>query len=463
MNGFAFIFLLINAAALLSVPRRWAPLPLLAGACYMTLGQGIEVGPLHFPIIRLLLLFGFARVIIRNERPAGGFNGLDWFMLAWAFWCLFSSIFVQPLTSQLGTVYNTLGIYFLIRIFCQNIDDIIFYSKITAFVLLPVALEMVGEKLTGRNMFAIFGDVPEMASVREGSIRAQGPFSHSILAGTVGAAVLPLMVGIWKTQRLAAKVGIVACLLMVLASRSSGPLMSVVFGLFGLMLWKWRAFTRQMRIAAVVFYIVLDVCMQAPAYYLIARIDLTGSSTGYHRAALIQAAINHFSEWWFAGTAYTRHWMPYGVSWSEDHCDITNQYIGYGVFGGFPLMLLFIFALGTAFNYVGKTIRLDENAPLSEQFHIWTLGAALFAQACSCMSVYYFDQSFVFLFSNLAMIGSLYSSAKMAPATLVESEDADVEADSAVTELASPQSDGPDGKQPDAQDQNPEITKAGSA
>lgn len=409
MNGFALVFLLISAVALLSVPRRWAPLPLLAGACYMTLGQGIEIGPLHFPIIRLLLLVGFIRVLARNERPMGGIIGLDRIMIAFGAAALLSSAFVQSLVGQLGTVYNTLGIYFLIRIFCQSTEDVILLLKIMAYVLAPVALEMAYEKITGRNLFAIFGGVPEMATIRNDSIRAQGPFSHSILAGTVGAAVFPYMIGIWQEHRSAAKLGIVACLLMVVSSASSGPLMSVIFGMFALVLWRWRHLTGILRIGAVIGYILLDVVMKAPAYYLLARIDLTGNSTGDHRAALIQAAIDHFDEWWFAGTLYTRHWLPYGVTWSEDHCDITNQYIGYGVFGGFALMLLFIAALAMAFRYVGKAIKLNPTASGSHHFLIWTLGAALFAQTTSCISVYYFDQSFVFLFLNLAVIASLYA------------------------------------------------------
>jgi len=153
-----------------------------------------------------------------------------------------------------------------------------------------------------------------------------------------------------------------------------------------------------MRIAAVVGYILLNLVMKAPAYFLIARIDLISSSTGWHRAELIRQAIAHLNEWWFAGTTYTRHWMPYGVSWSKDHCDITNQYIGYGVFGGLPLMLLFIGALWTAFRYVGKFLDRNANGDVGDSWVAWALGAALFAQAASCVSVYYFDQSFIFLF-----------------------------------------------------------------
>ncbi|MCE9614626.1 MAG: hypothetical protein K8T26_10150 [Lentisphaerae bacterium] len=410
MNSLAILFFLIDSTLLLSFPRRWTPLPLLAGACYMTLGQGVQIGPFHFQVMRLLLLVGFIRVLARRERLARGLNTLDWIMLAWGAWALFSSVFVQSFVGQLGTVYNTLGIYFLIRILCQNVEDLVHLAKIMAFVLAPVALEMINEQISGRNLFASFGGVPELVVVRNDHLRAQGPFSHAILAGTVGAACLPFMIGIWRRHPLAAKVGTSACLVMAITCRSSGPLMSVVFSAFALVMWRWRHLTHTLRIAAVAGYILLDIVMKAPAYYLIARIDLTGSSTGWHRAELIAQAIAHFNEWWFAGTLYTRHWMPYGVSWSEDHCDITNQYIGYGVFGGLALMLLFIAALWVAFRYVGQFLRANVNGDAEQLRFVWALGSALFAQAASCVSVYYFDQSFVFLFLNLAAIGSLYTS-----------------------------------------------------
>jgi len=72
MTFLALVFLLAATVAIWVLPRAWAPVPLLAGACYMTLGQGIEVAGLNFPIIRLLLLAGVVRVLVRGERPAGG-------------------------------------------------------------------------------------------------------------------------------------------------------------------------------------------------------------------------------------------------------------------------------------------------------------------------------------------------------------------------------------------------------
>lgn len=349
---------------------------------------------------------------------------MDWLMILWGVWAVASSAFhaefANALVNRLGMAYNTLGVYFLVRCFCQDQEDVVRLVKTTAILLVPVALAMALEHLTQQNVFTVLGGVAAEPSIRNDRLRAQGPFAHPILAGTVGAVCAPLMIGIWRRHPLAAKTGLAACMLMVVASASSGPLMSVIFGAMALAFWRWRHLTRQLQIAAVAGYILLEIVMSAPAYYLIARVDLVGGSTGYHRARLIQVAAENLNEWWLAGTDYTRHWMPYGVPWSEDHADITNHYIAQGVRGGLPLMLLFMLVLWTGFRYVGQALRLGRDGPVEEQFLLWALGCSLFAHAATCTSVAYFDQSFLFLYSALAMAVSLRMAAQAAEAPAAE-------------------------------------------
>lgn len=419
MNISATVFLLINTVILLIFPRLWAPLPLLLGACYMTLGSGLEIGPFHFNAIRILVAAGVVRVIVRGERLSSNMNALDWLMVVWAAWALISSFFHADingiLVNRLGLVFNACGIYFLLRIFCQSLDDVATLCRITAILLVPLSIEMLSEKMTGHNIFSALGDVAEIPEIRDGRVRAQGPFAHSILAGTIGAVCLPLMVGLWPQHRRTATAGIVACFLMVFTSTSSGPMLSTLFAIGALLMWHWRHQMRLVRWLIVLGYIGLDLIMKAPAYYLIARMDLTGSSTSWHRAALIEAALAHLSEWWFAGTDYTRHWMDYGVLWSPNHIDVTNYYIRMGVDGGLPLMLLFIIVLAKGFSFVGQTLRQGANLPSESRFMIWGLGAALFSHSATFVSVSYFDQSFVFIYLTLAVIGSVYSGTVLQP------------------------------------------------
>lgn len=381
----------------------------------MTVAQRIEIGPFTLHVVRLLIAVGALRVIMRGERLVGGLNGLDRIMLAFGVWTIFSSLFHKttaegnPLIFRLGLVYNLLGIYFIFRHLIQNLQDVENLIKAIACVLFLVAVEMIQEHVTKHNMFSIFGGVPEMAWIRDGKLRSQGPFSHPILAGSVGAVCLPLMIGLYRLNTRASLLGIIGCVGMVFASSSSGPLMSLMVSIFALILWRWRHFTSRMRVAIVFGYILLSLIMTDPAYYIIARIDLTGSSTGWHRAKLIEMGITHLNEWWLGGTDYTRHWMPTGVSWSEEHTDITNYYLKMGVIGGLPLMGLFIAALLSGFQYIGQSLRLSQHEPWEQQFMIWSVGAALLSHVATCISVSYFDQSYIFLFLNLALINSLRS------------------------------------------------------
>jgi hypothetical protein len=379
----------------------------------MTRAQGIDIGPFSFSVIRILVLIGFVRVVIKNEISQFRFNSLDKYILVWAIWIIISSFFHKNLSDalvyRLGLVYDSCGFYFLIRIFYQSFDDLLVLCQVVSFLLIPVAVEMLHEKFTAYNLFSLLGGVPEIPYIRLDKIRAQGPFSHAILAGTVGAVFFPLMIGYIKFEKKKAIMGITACLTMIYASTSSGPYMSLIVAIGALYCWRFRRYTRYLQSAAILLYVFLDIYMKDPAYYIMARIDITGGSTGWHRARLIQSAFGHLSEWWIAGTDYTRHWMPTGVTWSPNHTDITNHYLQMGVWGGLPLMIIFIATLIKAFSLIGNTIRNMESnhsKTIKEGF-IWSLGATLFVQAVTFISVCFFDQTVVFIYLTLAAIGMM--------------------------------------------------------
>ncbi len=411
MTPLAFIFLLANVAALAFLPLRWAAAPLLLGACYMTLGQGVEIGPFNFPIIRILIAVGLLRVLFRGERLSSPVNSLDVLMITWAGWAIFSGIFhedaLATLINRSGIVFNACGIYFLLRFFCGSVDDALLLCRLTALLLIPLAATMLGERLTGRNVFAVFGGVGEYSEVRDGVVRAQGPFAHSILAGSIAAASLPLMLALWSKRRRLACAGIAASCAIVFLSASSGPILSAGFAFVAMALWAWRRHMRKLRWALLVGYLVLEVVMKAPAYFLLARIDLTGSSTSWHRAQLIDAAVKHLDEWWFSGTDYTRHWIMHNSGWTDQHIDITNYYVMMGIYGGLPLLVLFVAVLVMGFAFAGRIVA-EGAADTQGAFLAWALGSSLFAHAATFMSVAYFDQSVVFFYLTLAAICSAY-------------------------------------------------------
>lgn len=378
----------------------------------MTTGQGVEIGPISLPVYRLVLAAGLFRVILRRENTAGQINAIDKLVVAWAVWMVFASFFHEwkpgsgPVFAA-GFVFNVTLMYFLTRVWCGDIEELIGVLRMMAWALTPVALAMLLEHTLERNVFGMFGGVPEGVYVRDGSIRAQGPFAHPILAGTVGAVCFPLMIGIFRRHRISSMVGLSACIVIVIASHSSGPMMSFFIGVFATLLWIRRSWLRHLRWAAIGAYLLAEVLMTRPAYYLMADIDLTGSSTGWHRAKLIHSAFQHLSEWWAFGTDYTAHWIAYSLDGA--HTDITNYYIYIGVIGGLPAMLLLIATMWRAFAWVGESVRNVPAALREQQFVIWCLGAGLFAHAATSLAVAYFDQSMMFFWLNVGIISSTFS------------------------------------------------------
>lgn len=254
---------------------------------------------------------------------------------------------------------------------------------------------MILEKSSGHNLFgAAVGGSESL--IRDGKVRAQGPFRHPILAGTVGAALLPIMLGLWRTHRAAAVVGALSCIAIVLASNSSGPLVSMVLGLAVLFGWRYRGYAGLLTKAAIVFYVLLDLITTRPAYYtLLTKLDLTGSSTAYYRAHMIDTATKHLSEWWAFGTDFTAHWIPSGIGsiiLSGNHMDITNYYIGLGIGGGLTSMLL---VLALVIMVLQRLVIVCNagSALRPAPFFLWCLGAGLFSFAISGISVAFFDQS----------------------------------------------------------------------
>lgn len=413
MSLLGLVLCVVCAIALLALPRRWAPVPLLIGCCYITAGQVLTIGSLNLPVFRLLLAVGFLRVVLRKEGLPGGFTTIDKLLIAWGVWTLFASLFqrFEPGSGPqyAANVVSTVGTaYFVPRMLCRDVDDTHNLLKAMCLVLVPIALAMLYEKFSNYNVFSIFGRVSEIPDVRDGQIRAQGPFSHPILAGTIGAGCFPFALFLWNRDRTAALIGAAACATIVMASASSGPIMGLLLGMFAVGMWRYRQHCGKLRKLAVITYLVLIPIMSQPPYYLMARINLTGSSTGWHRAHLIEQTFKHFGEWALFGTNRTRHWMPTQGHISETQTDITNYYIAFGVLGGVICMALVILIVWRAFKSVGEYVR-HPTTSAAEAFAVWCVGASLFSHAMSSLSVAYFGQAPVFFWLPIGIIASLHA------------------------------------------------------
>ena len=414
INQIGFLFTLSMGMLMLFLPRRVAVLPLLMTACYITLGQVINVASLHFTMIRIIIFFGCVRIMIRKEAASIELHKIDKIFILYVItsaivYCLLRRD-SEAIINQLGFIYNSIGLYFICRSLIIDMSDIDGALKMLAYVMAPLAIAMLLEKATGRNLFAMFGGVPEITMVREGRLRCQGSFAHPILAGTFGATSLPFFAALWvkgEGSKLAAMLGIISATIITITTTSSGPLLTYMIAIVGLYMWRFRENMRAIRWSIFFILLALHMVMKSPVWALIGKASEIIGGGGWHRVELIDAAISHFNEWWLLGTDYTRHWMATGVTWSEKHTDITNQFISVGIDGGLISLILFITIIVFCYQGIGEKLKEMKQGELPVKFAIWCLGVTLSTHMGSFLSVHYFDQIIVFWYLLLSFITAI--------------------------------------------------------
>lgn len=400
------------------LPKQWSLLPLLALACFVPSGQRIVIVGLDFSFLRIIVIAYWVRILAFQDFKGLRLIALDYTVAAWIL--IGSLVYILQwsemwaVINRAGYTYESLGIYVTFRCLLRSWADVERTILILAIVSLPVMCFFTLEQLTGRNLFSVMGGVREFTQEREGRLRAQGAFSHPIMAGCFFAIVLVLCSGLFMTgrKRLLSFVGCVGGFTIVVMCASSTPLLAVLSG-GAAMAFAWtREMLRPFRYALVVMLITLHFVMEGPVWALIARVSAVGGSTGWHRKHLIDQAIAFFPEWWMLGTKTTEHW-GHGLY------DVTNQYILEGVRGGIWGMALFVTAIVLAFRAVGKALQSEQTR--GGLFWIkWAVGASLFTHCMCFIGVSYFGQTRASWFLTLALAATISQlpKPKLTPPTL---------------------------------------------
>ena len=191
-----------------------------------------------------------------------------------------------------------------------------------------------------------------------------------------------------------------SAVLIVALCASSTPVMALLFGIAGGATFLIRGGLRWLRWLILAWLAVLHfIMMKQPVWHLLARVDVVGGSTGWHRYHLVDKFFVFFHEWWMLGTLRTGHWGP-GLH------DVTNQFVSEGVGGGIWRLAVFIGIVWLAFSGVSRSMRLPE-AGRTYLLCSWALGTALFMHCMNFIAVTYFEQIVVEWNMALAAIGSL--------------------------------------------------------
>jgi hypothetical protein len=400
--------MLIAIVLVFLLPRKYVIWPVLVTAFLIPIGQAVLVGGLHFFVIRIIILAVAARIFVSMfTSPEGAFGNrwstLDNIFVLWALFRALAGILVfsfnpSAVVYQGGFLLDALGGYFALRYLIRDDDDI--YKAIRVFAVISVIIAgcMLFEKFHQVNVFGLLGGVRATPEVRLGSVRAEGPFQHELLAGTFGATLLPLFFLLWKRgkSQILAVLGAISSAVMVVTSHSSTSVLAYAAALIAICAWPLRRHMRPVRWAIVLVLVTLHLAMKAPVWFLIARVDIVGGSSGYHRAMLVNDFITHFRDWWLVGTAEN-------AQWGFTMWDLCNQFVSEGELGGLATFACFVAMIVLAFSRIGKA-RKSVEGDREKEWYFWLLGATLLSHVTAFFGVSYFDQTRVLWFATLAFV-----------------------------------------------------------
>ncbi len=415
------VFVAVACLLTFILPRRYVLIPLFMSWFFIPQGQRVVIAGLNFMVYRVVILAalcraGFALLSSGQESPRFRWNRIDTAFVLWAvssvitFTLLYGA--VDAFINRLGLVYNAFGVYFPLRVFYWDEEDIDRSVKVFAVICAVIAVFMLNEQFTGRNFFSVFGGVPQFTDIRGDKLRSQGPFEHPILAGTFGATLMPLFLGLWwqkSRSKAIALLGMVSATLIAITSMSSTPIVALAAGVGALCLWPFRKRMRLLRWGLALALIGLHLVMKAPVWALIGRVDVVGGSSGYHRYFLVDQFIRRFGEWWLVGAKETG-------SWGYDMWDTSNTFVETGVTGGLLTFVLFVAIIVYCSKGLARARRVVEGTPTAER-RLWAMGAALFSNVVAFFGITYFDQTSLAWYALLAMISSLSLFALSQPST----------------------------------------------
>lgn len=399
---------LIGAFIIVLVPLRHAFVPLISFGILIPMRAHWELGGLDFFSVRILAYAALAKFILCKPNVELKLNRIDKFFFAFFIVRMLVNLISvrtgESFLHPIAITVDAIGIYLLARLLIQTSTDFNRYHKLLALLCVFVGAAMLVERISEVNLFTHLGG--RVPTYRDGLIRSNGPFSHSILAGTFGAVLVPIFLSLRKIvdrkHRPLYVAGTAGAVLMVVTTQSSGPLFSLFAGIaVYIFLWPFRARLRPLRWGIGVGLLVLHFTMKAPVWALINRVPLVSGSQGYHRYKLIDNFISNWRDWVFVGTDSFADWGYFMF-------DLSNMYVFTGAQSGLVGLVLFFLLLATVFRQIGVALKsAREVGDRQSEWLYWALGSTFFAHAISFIGVVYWDQMQLLFYTQVAFVAAL--------------------------------------------------------
>jgi len=422
MQGVTLTFALVLSVLVLTLRPKYALVAYIIGLLWYPAYLAVSIGTIDILVGRFVVAVLLMRCYFDDKiRCKFKWNRLDTLvtlsMVVYVGAYLITQVnpIAQTLEGRAGFVMDTWCAYLAARFIVTDRSKLISIVKCIAIAMVPLAILGVIEAFTGWQPFAPlwrfspwFRGGRFVSEGRWGLARAVGPFSHAILFGGVFAMFLPLIYyfrrekGNWGSLTYIIS-GIV--MLGALSSMSSGPWVMVIVVIFCLVMEKHKQLIKPMFIFLVFSCISIGIASNRPFYHVIASWANPLGGASWHRARLIDLAIENFDEWWMVG--YGDKDPGWGQYLGMGRTDVTNEYILNGVRYGILGIIALCAVLAKAFRDLISTYRRMRDPALKSL--CWAFGSLLFSVAVAWMSVSFFGQLSTLVYCSFGMIGSLCS------------------------------------------------------
>jgi len=416
------IFAIIVSVLVIALRPQYALAAYIAGLLWYPGYLAVSVGTIDILVGRFVVAVLLLRCL-SDDRIRSKFTWcrLDTFV-ALGMIVFFIPYFItsdQPLSLTIenrgGFLMDTWCAYLAARLIVTSRARLISVVKCIGVVLVPLAMLGVIESVIGwRPFFPLYRFSPWFregaggfaSEERFGFARAVGPFSHAILFGGGFAMFLPLIYylryekGSWHSL---AYVLSAAALIGALSSMSSGPWVMVIAVVFCLIMERYKKWIKPMFMFFIFSSIFIGIASNRPFYHVMASWANPLGGAGWHRAKLIDLAIENFHEWWEVG--YGMEDPGWGPELGMGFTDVTNEFIlagvRYGILGVIALCLILV----VAFRGLISTYRRLKHPAMKSL--CWAFGGLLFSTVVCWMSVSFFGQLMPLFYCCLGMIGSI--------------------------------------------------------
>lgn len=289
--------------------------------------------------------------------------------------------FMQSLENRGGFLFDSLFVYIVARLCLANRPAMIALIKWIALASIPLALLGIIETTTGWQPFfplhllSPWG-IRGVSMSRFGLYRAIGPFPQPILFGSFFVMLLPL---VYCLRNVSDYPRILAYLLTgiviagALSSMSGGPWLLIGVAIFCMVMERFKHWIKLALIGFMICCIFVEFASNRHFHHVfLTRINPLGGAA-YHRARLIDSAIQTFDEWWLVGyRGLDPGWLPISAI---TFTDVTNMYLVNGVRYGILGIIAFC---GMLICGMREMVRLhnSSNDPALRSW-AWTLGSVL--------------------------------------------------------------------------------------